>query len=214
MESEHMLQQPKTETDRLANVIQVLQLGKKTGVLIVERNNGPNAERGIITLVNGQIKQASVGQRQGQDAVAWLENWGLCRFSFSTEQKRNRADNPSQLPTPPPPKGARGYSSSFTSPLPITTPGLTSSPQQTFTGTTGNGSLMPTIWGTTPFRTRHIEEGMRVIEQMGFSRAHRRLFLLIDGKRTLQDLVRLLTNESTEVYRLLKDLERAGVVQA
>lgn len=55
---------------------------------------------------------------------------------------------------------------------------------------------------------------MHLIEQMGLSRAHRRLFLLIDGRRTPQELVRLMAQDPAEVYRLLKDLERAGVVQS
>jgi hypothetical protein len=72
---------------------------------------------------------------------------------------------------------------------------------------------IPKAWLATPYRTRQIEGGMRLIEQMGLSRAHRRLFLLIDGRRTVKDLVRLLTHEPGEVLRLLQDLERAGVIQ-
>ncbi len=212
-----MSQQPKTETDRLANVIQVLQLGQKTGTLVVERNDGPNVEQGFVTLANGQILQANVGQRQGQDALACLGSWGRCRFAFSAEQKPSHtghSGNTGRMPALPS-RGESGSGTPFNSPLPTTDPGPAYSQ---FTRTTGNlgssGPLASTAWGITPLRTRHIEEGMHLIEQMGLSRTHRRLFLLIDGRRTLQELVRLLTIEPAEVYRLLKELERAGVVQA
>ena len=54
---------------------------------------------------------------------------------------------------------------------------------------------------------------MHLIEQMGLSRTHRRLFLLIDGGRTVKDLARLMAYEPEAVLRLLQDLERAGVIQ-
>lgn len=212
-----MSQQPKTETDRLANVIQVLQLGQKTGVLSVERNTGPNFEQGLLTLVNGQIIQASVGQRQGQDALAWLGSWGPCRFSFSAEQRSVMTGTTGPMPALGP-RTESGYGS----PLPTTTPGPGYPPQTPFPRTTGNlrgsgplsGPLPSPAWNTTPYRTCQIEEGMLAIEQVSLSRAHRRLFLLIDGRRTFQELVRLVSHEPAEVHRLLKDLERVGVVQA
>ncbi len=214
-----MSQQPKTETDRLANVIQVLQLGQKTGSLVVERNDGPHSEQGVITLVNGQIIQASVGQWQGQDALVWLSNWGHCRFSFSAEQKPMNSGNTGHMPAMSPLRES-AYGQSFSSPLPTTKPGPMYRQQNPFTGARGNspgsgsGPLSSMAWNATPLRIRQIEEGMHLIEQMGLSRAHRRLFLLIDGRRTFQELARLMSHEPAEVYRLLKELERAGVVQA
>lgn len=213
-----MSQQPKTETDRLANVIQVLQLGQKTGLLVVERNDGPNFEQGVITLVNGQIMQASVGQRQGQEALAWLGGWGRCYFSFSVEQKPMGTGTTGPMSTLSPRKES-GYNQSFRLSLPVTTPGPMYGQQPHSAATTGNpynsgsGPLTSIAWNTAPLRTRQIEEGMRLIEQMGLSRAHRRLFLLIDGRRTFQELARLMSLEPAEAHRLSKDLERAGVVQ-
>ncbi|HEU5375060.1 MAG TPA: DUF4388 domain-containing protein [Ktedonobacteraceae bacterium] len=214
-----MSQQPKTETDRLANVIQVLQLGQKTGRLVVERNNGQFFEQGIVTFISGQIVQASTGQRQGQDALAWLGSWGPCRFSFSIEQRPGYTGHMTAFPPQRHSQGETTYSTSHhTSPLTNTSPVSTSGQYAIFSRTTGklggSGSFPLTQWMSTPFRTRYMEEGMHLIEQMGLSRAHRRLFLLIDGRRTPQELVRLMAQDPAEVYRLLKDLERAGVVQS
>lgn len=218
-----MLQQPNTETDQLANVIQVLQLGKKTGVLVVERDTGSNIERGRLMLADGRITHVSAGQRRGQEALAWLQQWGPCRFSFSLEQN---ASYPSQAHYTSAllPQGSErdtGPGPAFETQLPITTPKTRPLQQPTWTGSLSNSRTISNswshpsnAWATTPFRTRHIEGGLHVIEHMGFSRAHRRLFLLIDGRRTLQDLARLLAYEPTQVYHLLKELERAGVIQA
>jgi hypothetical protein len=48
---------------------------------------------------------------------------------------------------------------------------------------------------------------------MKFSRAHRHLFLLIDGHRTTTELAHLMGRRQVEVYALLHDLERADVVK-
>jgi hypothetical protein len=225
-----MSQQPKTETDRLANVIQVLQLGQKTGRLIVERNDGPHFEQGIITLVNGQVVQASLNQLQGPEAFSRLKNWGACRFAFVLEQRgtNGRLPTPSVRPSSPQaPQGPawgdtgnRAYGTfpppsraSGTAPL----PGSPYSQGQIYSRTTrnlgGDRQSTPTEWLATPYRTRHMEEGMRLIEQMGLSRTHRRLFLLIDGGRTVKELIRLMAHDPADVQKLLQDLQRAGVVQ-
>ena len=71
----------------------------------------------------------------------------------------------------------------------------------------------PTAWLATPYRTRPIEEGMRLIEHMSLSRTHRHLFLLIDGSRTVKELIRLMSHNPDDVQKLLRDLEHAGVIQ-
>lgn len=54
-----MPQQPTTLTDQLANVVAVIQLGRKTGTLTVERGSGSSLERGTIHFVNGLMTQAN-----------------------------------------------------------------------------------------------------------------------------------------------------------
>lgn len=211
-----MSQQPKTETDRLANVIQVLQLGQKTGRLVVERNEGPRFEQGIITFVNGQVVQAITNQRHGADALHWLKSWGTCRFTFTPEPQKGTSGRLSTLPPQALGWGETDYTTqgNITSPLPHTGgPLYPPQPRSRTTGNLGgNRNRIPTAWLATPYRTRHIEDGLHLIEQMGLSRAHRRLFLLIDGGRTVRELVRLMAQEPEAVQKLLQDLERAGVI--
>jgi hypothetical protein len=212
-----MSQQPKTETDRLANVIQVLQLGQKTGRLIVERNDGPQFEQGIITFVSGQVVQASVNQQQGPGALNWLKSWGACRFTFTPEPRSGSTSPTATQSQAKPTWGGTGYHTANTSPLQTPQSNPVYRRQDDYTHTTrhlgGANNSTPTDWLATPYRTRHIEEGMHFIEQMGLSRTHRRLFLLIDGGRTVKELIRLMAQEPEAVQRLLQDLERAGVIQ-
>jgi hypothetical protein len=213
-----MSQQPKTETDRLANVIQVLQMGQKTGRLVVERSEGQQFEQGIITFVNGQVVQASINQQQGPEIFNWLKGWGSCRFTFTTEQRSNTTGPMPTLSHQPQTSTWGGHTPTNIPSLPATSPGPFYPQQNGYSQTTGNITgarpRTPTAWQVaTPYRTRPIEEGMHLIEQMGLSRTHRRLFLLIDGGRTAKDLVRLMAYEPEVVLRLLQDLERAGVIQ-
>lgn len=209
-----MSQQPKTETDRLANVIQVLQLGYKTGRLIVERNEGAVFEQGFITFVNGQIIQASVNQQQGPDALGWLRSWGHCRFTFSSEMSGIVNQSPNLAPHVQTSENLiNGNTSSlFSNRTPADIPRFSHNPSVRTTSKLGE-QRTPTAWLSIPYRTRQLEEGMRLIEHMGLSRTHRRLFLLIDGRRAIKELIRLMTHEPEEVLRLLQDLEHAGVIQ-
>jgi hypothetical protein len=248
-----MPQQRDTATDRLLNVIQVIQLGRKSGLLSVERGKGMQFEEGMIMFVNGQATQASVGQRTGLEAFNWLSTWNACLFSF--------------IPSSTTASGALSA-----------TPAIPNTPKSTFTdtnssmhaqqGTNGrlraqqitngrlqaqqitngrlqvqhntNGRLQaqqPALHKQTeipqvgedrernrstqafgsvssgPHRTIQLEDGLRLIEQAGFTRAHRRLFLLIDGSRSTAELVRLMGREQYEMRILLNQLEEAGLIQ-
>jgi len=53
---------------------------------------------------------------------------------------------------------------------------------------------------------------LRGIEKRHLSRAHRHIFLLIDGKRSVEDLERVTGRKPEEIARLLRDLEHAGLI--
>ncbi len=64
-----------------------------------------------------------------------------------------------------------------------------------------------------PYPVRPYDEALVWIERVGLSRAHRRLFLLIDGYRSTPELVRLMGRGQEEVNTLLRDLEGVGLIQ-
>jgi predicted transcriptional regulator len=49
---------------------------------------------------------------------------------------------------------------------------------------------------------------------LSLSRQHRHLLLLVDGQRTVADMVRLIGRAQNEVQKLLGDLEQAGIIQS
>ncbi len=172
--------QPATLTDRLANVIQVIQLGRKTGTLTVERNSSGGLEQGMIAFVNGQMTQARAHTLAGNAAFKWLNTWGACRFTFT----------PSTSP-------------GTTVKLP--TLQLDQLAEQQRRGNALNVSI--------PFQYRALEEALQRIERANLSRAHRRLYLLIDGQRAPAELARLMGRNQNEIDTLLQDLKRTGVIQ-
>ncbi|MFL5690759.1 MAG: DUF4388 domain-containing protein [Ktedonobacteraceae bacterium] len=175
-----------TSTNRLADVIQVVQVTHKTGLLTIERGEiDSTLEEGEITFVNGQITDAHSGQHSGIAAVNWLRTWGACRFTFL----------PLTSDDPPP----------STSPLPRLTPDMLAP---------SNGHFPPpTPVNIVPRRTREVAEVLPAFEFLGLTRSHRRIFLLIDGQRTVTELIHLMGGRADEVYAWLADLEGADLIQ-
>ena len=203
--------QPATSTDRLANVIQVIQLGRKTGTLMAERDSSNGPEHGIIFFVNGQVARASAHQFEGTHAFNWLNTWSTCRFTFT----------PSTSPatTVKLPTVSSGHMmdqrTNGNSSIPGDTstrarPG-TSTEERGFVAGVGSSPDMPGI--SLPVQSRPLEEALHSIERAHLSRAHRRLYLLIDGHRSSSELARLMGRSQTEIDALLQDLERAGVIR-
>jgi len=204
-----MSQKRGTVTDRLLNVIQVLQLGKKTGHLTVERDEGKGQEKGEIIFVQGQVTQAYGGNLRGQEALNWLSTWGACRFIFVPVA-------PEKM-TSPLASQSFGPSARTTQSLQDTNPRLATTVPSTYQrpeGTSTTDQLARSSPGfAVPRRTRPVNVALPLLEQERLSRAHRQLFLLIDGNRTIVELVRLTGRSPEEVQRLLRELEHTGVIE-
>lgn len=179
-----------TVTHRLADVLQVLQMARKTGVLLVNRDGAyKNIEEGTITLQNGQIVDAGLGPYRGNQALQQLQGWQTCYFVFQTPSQANNSTQQSFAQMSPANKNsATGYTSGS---LPIVGAG------------TGNA----------PQRIRDINEVLPYFDKLGLTRLHRQLFLLIDGQRTIPEILRLMGHRTDEVDSLLNDLERAGLIR-
>src|SRR5712692_11246780 len=89
-----------TITNSLANVIQVIQLGRQSGILTVERGEGMTFEEGAITFVNGQAVDALADPVSGQDALRWLGSWGTCRYEFIPTPTSKMPSIPASVRTP------------------------------------------------------------------------------------------------------------------
>jgi len=76
-----------TATNRLANVIEVVELGRRTGLLSAERD-AVGLEEGEIYFISGHPVYAVLGPLEGRDALNVLVRWGGCRFAFDPAAPR------------------------------------------------------------------------------------------------------------------------------
>jgi hypothetical protein len=187
------MQQPQRETltDNLADIIQVLQLGYRSGTLTVERMVGQTREEGSIVFVNGRVVDARVNQYDGVRAFNYLKTWRSCRFSFidagdaEPEVLQSRSQSFPRIPTRPLPQhlqnAADSHNMAWSSPFP-----------------------------------RRLQAGEAALANpppLQLERAYRRLLLLVNGQRSLSELARLMARDPEEVQVMLDALERAGLIQ-
>lgn len=204
-----MSQQQEMIVERLISIIRSVQLRRQTGTLIAKRGEGITYEEGSIVFVGGHVTQASVGRRGSSEALNWLSTWGHCRYAFIPSTS-------SEYTTQTPPASSNGLQKS--------TDRLSFAEKQTKEfgvnrRTVADNSSSPpsrspqsTARSAVPYRTRQLENALRQIEHRGLSRPHRHLFYLIDGRRSIEELVRILKRDESEVIALLRDLEQATVI--
>jgi hypothetical protein len=90
-----------TYTDRLSNVIEVAELGRRTGLLTAERGTPSYAEEGEIFFLSGRAIYAATGPLRGREALSTLNTWGSCRFAFVTDAALPQANiQPITSPAP------------------------------------------------------------------------------------------------------------------
>jgi hypothetical protein len=196
-----MLPQRETMTDSLTDLIQIIYLGRKNGVLTVERMTGSIVEEGYIIFSNGRVVEAKVGRAHGPTAFNYLNTWQACRFSFVSDTERAPQRSSSSLQTP--------------SPLHPTTGDLaTNRPRQSgYQNAASNTYYEGPVSSQFPMRLFQGEVALQHPETISLSRTHRRLLLLINGQRSVSELARLLTRSLEEIQALLDDLERAELIQ-
>ncbi len=177
-------------------------------MLKAKRGEGILLEEGTIVFANGQASQVSVGRRRGSEALNWLSTWESCRYTFVPTEAGVQANQPSlpakDISTSPPALGHPPY---------MTNTRL--SAQQTPTPSSFESQEGPTDApaSAAPYPTKQLDVALRLIEHYGLSRAHRQLFYLVDGRRSMVDLVRLTGKRASEISKLLGDLERIQVIR-
>jgi len=185
-----------TATNQFSTVVDALQLGKKTGILTVERGEGGTFEEGILAFTNGDVVNATLGSYQGRDAATKLFSWQACRFSFVSMSLQQIAAYQEKLWGPAKSAGAGivGKDKHLPAKVDLTPLEVDSLSRSPFSA----GDALDTVLAS--------------LDRQGFTRAHRRLFLLIDGKRSIEELAMLVGHPPDEIVVLLADLERAGFI--
>lgn len=205
-----MAQKRETITNSLADLIQVIQLGQQSGVLTVERGEGPAFEEGMITFVNGQAVTAVAAFFNGENALRWLNSWETCCYAFIPTPT-------SEIPAISTPVTTsafdHGMTQNGTQPRIPTSPLRESAARRQANNGTTDRVISLMTGSVVPHHVKSPKESLQRAEQLGLSRQHRRLLLLVDGQRTLAEMVRLIGHPENEVQKLLVDLEQAGIIQ-
>jgi Domain of unknown function (DUF4388) len=199
-----MQSQRETTTDSLADIVNLIHLGGKSGTLTVERGEAVTLEEGLIVFVDGRVIEARVGQQSGLKAFNYLNTWKACRFSFIDHYTQDASMSShavqhtlSQRGSPPVASVSRS-----TTPLP---PQLNNEERE-YSGEAAGTS-------TGPLRSQMGEVALQHPERVQISRLQRRLLLLINGQRSPGELARLMVKSPNEIMMLLNDLERVGLIQ-
>lgn len=192
-----MAQQREATTDRLVGIIVSIKMERRSGQLMVRRGEGLTSEEGTLIFTQGQVTQANAGRRNGSEALNWLSTWRQARYIFTPTLafEPETAEAFALLPSSSP--GVRA-----------TNPNL----QVARTDTDRLEASHPLAYGV-PHATVEFAEAINRIEQAGLSRAHRRLYLLINGRRSAIELVPLSGKRAGEVRDMLRDLEWVGVIR-
>jgi hypothetical protein len=191
-----MQSQRETQTDSLASIIQILQLGYRSGTLSVERDAGQTIEEGYIVFVNGRAVDARTNNYTGLAAFNYLRTWESCRVSFINANDTNGVS----------PAGPYALNRNRASPNHAGAPFLSGLAPPT----DAPGKAAPSPF---PRRTQAGEAALSRPESASLQRAQRRLLLLINGQRNVTELARLMARNPDEVQVMLEDLERAGFLQ-
>jgi hypothetical protein len=212
-----MVQRQEMMEGRLVQVISSIQRGKRSGVLTAKRGEGIFLEEGTITFANGQVSNAIVGRRRGSEALNWLSTWESCSSIFVSTEVRVQVSQPSlpakRIATSPPMHMTKTSLPAQQSSGPSSLE-RQEGPELVFEReSNGEKEQTDTPASTSPYSIQQPETALRLIDQNGLSRVHKQLFYLIDGRRSIVDLVRLTRKRGSEIYKLLGDLERAHVIR-
>lgn len=217
-----MSQQQGRITDSLASVVQFIQAEHRTGELRVQRDEGYGLEQGTLIFMDGRIIYAQTGPYQEVRALEILQTWGRCIFLFSPHPTMN--NNETYLPAPPSQNSPSQNSPSQYSPA--QRPGdvqpfgsfpsaQRATPPPAHYPRPFEASPSFTIPLTViPRATMSVIKAIKLIEKEGLPRTYRQVFLLIDGQKNVNDLLRL-TNGTVapeEVITILRTLESLTVI--
>lgn len=245
-------------TSRLNNIINMITLGRQSGILRVIRGQGNTRELGQIKFIDGEPVTALLGQLTGGNALGVLINWGECVYSFDEIASGNLRDGDVPFdssgavgsdPGRSSPQGSGSwpsYGSSGSYPFTPTSP---SSGQVPSTSSLPNLGSQPGYYPQTPIPSLNTAgdlprydpaysgslglapqsqatvsaEVLSILyrrsiiaehtDQLPLDRRERMVLLLVDGRRTVADLVRLTRRHDREVVAVLDHLASLGLIQ-
>lgn len=211
-------------TRDLTNLLQLMQTSRQSGNLTIEPYaQNETSWQGFFRLVDGQITSCLVRGKsdsrilfRGNDAVRWLISPDRGKLQWSLEEPSSPSDTFLPiLPTKDSSEREEQSRAGETDPYPVIENNshrrdINRPPQQAvyISGSYLNEqSILP---GAILKRT---ELGNKAPNSMFSSRDLRQVFALVDGHRTVEEIVRLLHKPPDFVVRLLNELKAAKLLE-
>lgn len=179
-------------TKDITFLLRLLGASKQSGILLVEAP-GPAASpwQGRFQLDKGAVLSCQILNKadgrvvlRNDEALRWLTSQG--RLSWRLEENAQRSD-PFPPALPPPGETTREEQHEEEFPSALRRNQLSSIPQRTSKG--------------------------KFLSVNAFaSREHRQVFALIDGQRTVEEIVSLLHKPPEAIFRILQELQAAGFI--
>lgn len=207
-----------TTVDSLVTIIQTLSNGGMSGHLIAKRSNARGlSEEGEIFFTRGGIVEAKAAYRRGVDALIWMSTWEDCTFSFQPSKESEH------IPVLPPEILNHETKAHPTRNTPRNTTELKPTPQVRKIVREKDKKklvdtdalivpLKPLSREVVPSRTEAYDQALQLMKIAEYSRVHHHMFLLVDGRRSVAELIRLTSRHEDDVTRLLHDLERLHII--
>ncbi len=187
--------------ERMNDLFALIRTRRQSGLLSVERYENGRFEEGEISFQKGQPVEARVGNRVGQDAISWLLTWRQVYFLFTSESLASTSIVP-PAPQQPPVQTTRPLS-----PLPPARPQSSANIHPSSLAPSPSDARSA-FYNRVPRKLVHEQN----IMELSLTRPQRSLYLLIDGHRTVADLIRFTSKDVQEVYHLLTELQTRGLI--
>ena len=189
----------------MSDLFALIRTRRQSGLLSVERYENGRFEEGEVSFQKGFPVNARSGSRTGQDALSYLHAWSQVDFSFTPETTETSNPLPASPIPPPPVMRPTNTTQPLSPPRQRTPPPHTDLPQPSSSQPANTRSA---FYERTPRKLVNEQNVMN----MALTRPQRSLYLLIDGRRTVADLIRFTNRDAQEVYQLLSELQARGLI--
>jgi hypothetical protein len=190
----------KGNAENFAQILEMARYSRQNGMILVEHYQSGRVEEGEVFFQSGQLIRARAGRLNGQDALNWILRWHNITYTIGTDESLQSGATPFAIQrnytSPAPPKAHR-----TTGPIVSQTPAKGSISIANDSSTPGIERLVP--------QKRGIES-----EVLGLplTRPQRFIYFLVDGHRTVADLVRCTGKNAREIEFILNELQEQGLV--
>ena len=205
-----------TFTQQVPRVLRNIAHSRRTGLLRIEHVGVPKAEKGEIFFEGGHVVYTRAGRQAGETALLSIVCWNQAYYSFyegTQSPKRNRRLASQSLPSVKLLPAAQGEERHT---LPVGLPAIQSAHTTASSPRFLDASFASIEEAVSQgvhavFHVRPAAATKQVMSRM--ERQDRIIFMLLDGKRTVRDLARLIHRSEVAVARILAGLLKNGYIE-